>query len=354
MELLLSNNPMIKKTLPYHSVSDYFGRLMEQSDTLNIATGFVSNASLVELNDWVSHRQEQGKLLTMNLLIGMDYIEQFTRLQYEALKELNAHLTTDGIGSIMVSRELLYHGKMYSFLKEGKCTDAFVGSSNLGSFVGTSDNLVESDVLFRDNEAEAVNQRILKLFETIGTDFSTLPEQDDFKKPVFTLLDDNIHVKRIKKEKYDEIISQSVVTDTVEIPLKTEKKSNLNAYFGKGKSKGRWSPRDWYEVEVIVSEKKAFRDYLSSSHFPEKGEAFKVLTDDQYMFECKLEGGTVGKNLRTVGDLRILGKWIKGHMEAEGVLKLRKLITPQLLDSFGKSKLVFTRTATDVWMLKMA
>lgn len=50
--------------------------------------------------------------------------------------------------------------------------------------------------------------------------------------------------------------------NVVRIPLKTEDKSNLNAYFGAGKVKGRFSRRDYYEVEIIISTKIPNRSLL--------------------------------------------------------------------------------------------
>ena len=254
----------------------------------------------------------------------------------------------------MISRYIQYHGKMYSFLKDGKCNDAFIGSSNLGSFIGTSDELLESDILLHGEDAEALNNRICQLYSAIGTKLADVPKITEFRQPHFTQFNGNRFVKRVHKEYVEQLSGKCISEDMVEIPLKTEPKSNLNAHFGAGKRKGVWSPRDWYEVEVIVSEKDSFRQYLSSRHFPVKDQRFTVVTTDGYQFDCMLEGGNKGKNLRTVGDLRIFGKWIKGHMEEKGVLKLGEIVTPQTLQAFGCDKLVFTRTTSGVWLLKMA
>ena len=68
------------------------------------------------------------------------------------------------------------------------------------------------------------------------------------------LLKDRIDVEKSDEEEYRRI--ESTVTDRVfDLPLKTEAKSNLNTYFGKGRlatSTGAIRPRHWYEVELIV------------------------------------------------------------------------------------------------------
>lgn len=262
MEFLLTKNPQFSGKFESREVKDFYKDLVEDADQFNIATGFVSNVSILELEDLVTYRQKNtAKAMKLNLFIGMNYIEQFTKLQYDALMELNKHLQMDNLGDVFVSKELRYHGKMYSFLKNGVCEAGFIGSSNLGSFKAG--------------------------------------------------------------------------------------KSNLNTYFGAGKIKGRFSPRNWYEVEIIISKKLENLDKL-----PQEDEEFTVITDDHFMFKCKRQGD-YGKNLRTVGDLRILGKWIKGHMEAEGALKLGEMVTEETLEKFHKSKLVFTPTKSGIWLLKM-
>lgn len=115
MELLLSKNPIFN--FHYKTVKEYYGKLIESSDEFNIATGFVTNDSLVSLDTLLRYRQKKNHPIKINLLIGMDYLERFTRLQYDAIKELNAHITKDKLGKIMVSKEVFYHGKMYSIIE---------------------------------------------------------------------------------------------------------------------------------------------------------------------------------------------------------------------------------------------
>ena len=355
MELLLSKNPIF--TFPYKTVKEYYRNLIEDSDEFNIATGFVTNDSLVSLDTLIRYRQKKKHPLKINLLIGMDYLEKFTRLQYDAVKELNAHLITDKLGKVMVSKEILYHGKMYSFIKDHICDNAFIGSSNLGSFVGTSDSLIESDVLLKGNDANLVNQQILNLYATIGTDFCNIEEITEFKEPPIHVLDHVLHVKKVSAKDLSDLKAQCIPEQSFKYELKTEEKSNLNTWNGAGKIKDKYSPRSWYEVELIMSEKESFRDKMKKLHFPyREKDQITVITDDGYEFTCSLQGGNKGKNFRSDHDLKILGKWIKGHMESAGALKLNELVTSKTLEKFGKSKLVFIpirNTNYSTWLLKM-
>lgn len=70
------------------------------------------------------------------------------------------------------------------------------------------------------------------------------------------------------------------------------------------------------------------------------------------MFQCARQG-TNNKNFRSVGDLRILGKWIKGQMENEGVIQCGELVTQDTLKAFGKSKLVLTKSSEDFWYIEL-
>ncbi len=353
MELLLSEHPLLKSAIKYKSIQQLLPQLLEESDCFNIATGYVSNSSIVQLNDIVCKRRRCNNKMELNLFIGMDYIERFTRIQYDALVELNKLLETDRIGRVMVSTDILYHGKMYAFENKETCDYAFIGSSNLGSFLGTSDELIETDICVHGEDAVAINTRIKNIYRTIGTCFSDLPAVTEFKTPKFTLLDNNTHVRKFTDEEMSNIVRKINSSISISFPLKATPQSNLNAYFGAGKRKGFFSPRDWYEVELIVSEGKAYRQRIEAMGFPVKDEVFTVITNDGYEFKCQLQGGNRGKNLRSVGDLKILGKWIKGHLENNGYLQLGKPVTDTVLQNAGKSKLTFTKMESGEWYLTM-
>lgn len=329
----------------FKEVKDCYSVFANEADEFNIATGFVSNDSIVELSNLVEFRNEHNNNIKLNMLIGMNYLDGFTRIQYDAIKKLSSFLLENEIGKICVSKMAYYHGKMYSFNKGGNCLAAFIGSSNLGSFVGSSSNYIEADAMFNDAEASQLDDRIKEIIRSLGTDINDIEPITDFKEQNFTLLNDNSYVRKAHGE-YKRLVSEQL-GHSIDLPLKTEPKSNLNAYFGAGKIKDRYSPRNWYEVEYIIN--KGIPGY---NRLPAKDEVFTVVTDDDYKFECQRQGDD-GKNLRTVGDLRILGKWIKGHMEQSGALKLGSPVTEETLQKFGKTKMVLTPTKEGVWLLKM-
>ena len=341
MELLFTKNPIIGR-MHSKSVGDYFKRFVENASLFNVATGFISNDSIAALKQILEFREGA---LSLNLFIGMNYLDGFTKLQYNAIKELDTFLLNNHLGHVYLSPSALYHGKMYSFEKSSECLGSFVGSSNLGSFVGTGNNYIESDVLFLDSEAEKVNQSIYSLIELLGKELGDLPEVTKFVAPDVKVLKDFSYVEEVSPQRLDQI-KRSVTGNRVLVPLKVEAKSNLNTYFGKGKIKGKYSPRGWYEVELILDQ-----DLPNRALLPNHG-PFHVVTSDGFAFDCERQG-TNDKNLRSSKDLKVLGRWIKGQMENDGALRIGEPVTSETLERFGKTCILFEETTENIWVISL-
>jgi hypothetical protein len=320
-----------------------YNSLVNTATKFNIATGFISNDSIAELKQLIEFRDGE---LDLSLFIGMNYIEGFTEIQYKAVKDLDCYLTRNQVGRVLLSPKALYHGKMYSFMKDEDCLAAFIGSSNLGSFVGTSQNLIEADAFFSKDDGKKIDDYISKITKTLGKDFSTLPQPKLI--PADTrLLDGYSNVVKLSKIEVDkETLLRT--GEYIDIPLKTEAKSNLNTYFGKGKIKGKYSPRGWYEVEIIVGKNLQNRELLPDRD----GGAFTVITNDGYEFECSRQGD-YSKNLRSEKDLKILGRWIKGQMENCGALEIGQPVTEETLTAFGKHYIRFEKTKSGKFILSL-
>ena len=349
MEILLSSNPIISD-IHCRAVKDYYRPMIEIADHLNIATGFITNDSIVELRNLIEYRKFN---LTLDLFIGMNLLEGFTKLQYNAVKELNSFLTESSTGRVLLSPKALYHGKMYSFMQNNSCLGAFIGSSNLGSFVGTSNNYIEAEAFFDGTEANRVNSTIIKVIERLGTEFSILPPVTKFVECPVELLKDYSFVERLDAET-TALARASVQGRKIRMPLKDKPKSNLNACFGAGKVKGKFSPRGWYEVELINSKKLENIDLIPWSKDSEENKNchITIITNDGYKFECYRSGDN-GKNFRSAHDLKILGRWIKGQMENDGALELGKPVTADVLNKFGKKFLVLQKTIDNCWLMTL-
>lgn len=330
------------------NISDYRASLIQTASELNIATGFVSSDSLVELKRISDIRNGE---LYINLFIGMNYLSGFTQLQYKVLERLDEYFRLTKMGSIYVSPKALFHGKMYSFNNsEGKSIGSFVGSSNLAGFLGISQNNIETDIHYIGEEASLINKQINDIVHDLGISFCNAETPTNFLSSEQNLLRGHENVKEITQEEYNSLSSHCDGT-TVEIPLKAGpryEKSNLNPYFGKGKVIGRYSPRSWYEVELIIPKHTPNIELLPDKH----DGPITVVTPEHYSFQCERQGD-YSKNFRSVKDLRILGKWIKGEMENAGVITCGDLVTKETLMNFGKTKIVLKKSINDYWLISM-
>ena len=78
---------------------------------------------------------------------------------------------------------------------------------------------------------------------------------------------------------------------------------------------------------------------------------FTVVTDDGWKFNCKVSGD-YSKNFRSEGDLKILGKWLKGRLENAGVLKVGDPVTAQTLREYGRDNFSLKKTIKEgIWFL---
>ncbi|MBI2023418.1 NgoFVII family restriction endonuclease [Candidatus Giovannonibacteria bacterium] len=343
MKLLYSN---IKPCEYSNSTfSEAFESGILNSDEIKIATGYITEESLLELKSILLFYLDEGKVKTCSLVLGMHGREGFTRTQYEAAIDLASFLKDKNIGSVHVCTAFKFHGKTYLFYKAGEPISGMLGSSNLSNIVDSRQ--WEVDVFFTENEA-------LRDLESLHSDLVKKASHNilDWKPAAFNasrdLLKNRIGVEKADPETYREV--ENALTDTVfDLPLKTTEKSNLNAYFGKGRlatKTGAIRPRHWYEAELIVP-----REITSSPTYPKNGSVIRVFTDDGWSFKCKIEGQN-GKNFRSENDLRTLGRWIKGRLENAGCLKVGQPVTKEVLDKYGRHTISLKQTIKpDLWLL---
>lgn len=325
--------------------SDMFYSLIPQTKRLDIAVGYITSDSLIELKKII----ELNSIENLNLIIGMHYWELFTKVEYETAMTLNQFLQEQERGEVSLVVPFRFHGKMYSYSDENGPFAGIIGSNNLSSIVGNSFGVYEASAFIDDSEdAVSMQEFILNLRSKAARNIGDL-EISKFKK-VNKLLDDHEHVETLTE--VDVLDVQSLLTSTAfEIPLKDEPKSGLNAYFGKGREgrNGLIKPRHWYEVELIVSSR-----ITRLPGYPEartENAVFDVITDDGYQFKCKVSGD-YSKNFRSENDLKILGKWIKGRLENSGALMVGEPVTQETFRKYGRNSFTLTKTKKpNLWFL---
>jgi len=162
MDLLISSIP------PFHNPSTTFRSrfldLIEEADQINIASGYISTDSLTDIKKII----ELNSGPHLQLLIGMHHFEGFTRTQFEASMLLNNFLRDNDLGKVAVSTVFKFHGKLYSFSKDGAPFAGIIGSSNLNNICDTH-RLFEADLLVDDPDAvNKMNAFIDDLYNRAG------------------------------------------------------------------------------------------------------------------------------------------------------------------------------------------
>lgn len=336
MKLLLTKN---KK--PLHVVQDDFLDAFEEfsssADSVHISTGYVSVASLQYLIENVKN----NALSYLHLTIGMHHFDGFTRAQYDSAFALASYLEQTKKGSTSICKAFPYHGKVYGFYKNGKPFATILGSSNLSSLCRVDSYNFEVDVILED--LEILNQ--ISEFQTDLNERACEPflnwQPREFNKTVVVPF-----AKKLSGNEFGNYLRLEQ-REKFSLLLMTEEKSNLNVCFGKGRENKRKfvRPRPWYEVEVIVS-----KAITALPGYPYKT-TFKVVTDDGWMFDCNTNGD-YSKNFRSADGLCVLGHWIKGRLEADGVLKFGEKVTKEILQAYGTEHLKLIKTEKEsLWLL---
>ena len=346
MEFLHSNFPPVRSG--GKTFVDAFYDLLAGTESLDIAVGYISSDSLIELE----RLTELNDLRNVNLTIGMHYLDRFTHTQYNAALRLNQYLTDSGRGQVRLVTPFRYHGKLYSYSDGEGAKAGIIGSNNLGSIVDGSSRVYESAVLVRDRASAREMKSFIDLLVREATDNIADLDIQQFNT-TNTLLEEHENVQRVPAQRLAECMA-SRTQISFEIPIKgaeVSPQSNLNVFFGKGRvgHNGLVKPRHWYEVELIVPKPVATQAGYPRSRTPEA--EFQVITDDGWTFCCKISGD-YNKNFRSEGDLKILGKWLKGRLENAGALSVGNPVTNDTLRQYGRSTFTLTKTTTPgLWYL---
>jgi hypothetical protein len=337
MELLSSNFSPLKITK--NSFVSRWEELFALSPEVRIAVGYISNDSLLHLTKLL----ELNEPKRLEICIGMAFFDGLTRSQFEAVDVLNERLLKDNLGELKIVRTFPFHGKIYEFSSTLGINTYLVGSSNLSNIVpikGIQKRNFEIDVEINEpGVGIQLNEILTSLIQECSVSFDAIKARISIREDQNLPLDNRTDVGKVNHEKLQEIIS-NCTKNTFEIPLKDTPKSNLNVYFGEGRTDKQdfMKPRHWYEVEIIVD----LAVQKSAKNYPANVD-FIAYTDDGFRFPMRTSGD-YGKNLRSRDDLTILGRWIKGRMESRSALKSGEMVKHSNLNEYGRNSISFTET----------
>lgn len=374
MKLLYSNILPLGTSEEQQTIADCFKEHLEKADKVEIAVGYISHASLGELEQLVSDYNTQNICLN----IGMYYIEGMPENSYHTAVKLNKKWRDKGIGEIRMVKAFKYHGKIYCFYKDGRPFSAIIGSANLGVIKLEATNRHQYEIASITTEPSEVDE-IAKHIEDLKSPNCSANIAEITGMPLIREVNTSLSgielVTQVPQSNVD-FYRRCMAYVSFLLPLKVPKaderhmddnkhytKSNINVCYAAPRSKRK--SRDWYETQLTVG-----ADVYRMEGYPEKNKPFFVVTDDGYWFKAHTTSDN-NKQFSAVGDELIMGRWLKGRLAAAGLVtpvndtqndKDRTgMITQEMLQEYGCDRLAFKKTgqtaldedgtALDVWLL---
>ena len=374
MKLLYSNILPLGTENGQETVSDRFFDEARASDRIEIATGYVSKASLLELDALV----DSADIKQITLTIGMYFVEGMPEGTYHTALEINKKWKDSGIGEIRMVRAFKYHGKLYAFYKDGEVKSAIIGSANLGVIKLEASNRRQYEVSAVTTDRDECAE-IATLIAKLASPSCSVNIEDAAGMPIIREVNTSLvgvdtvdQIPQAEVSLYEKHKTSTSFILPIKVPAAAERfmddgkhytKSNLNVSYAAPRSARK--ARDWFETQFTVS-----KSITRQEGYPEKGKPFFVVTDDGYTFKVHTTSDG-NKQFSAVGDELILGRWVKGRLAAAGLVtpvnntladtQRLGMITKEMLAAYGCDTLVLTKTTQrkededgsilDVWVL---
>ena len=374
MKILYSNILPLGTDDGQETIADAFIGYFKEADRVEIAVGYVSRASLEELDVLV----EQNKTKSISLIIGMYYIEGMPEGSYHTAVKINKKWRDAGIGEIRMVRSLKYHGKLYVFFKGDRPIAAFVGSANLGVIKLEANNRRQYEISSVTTDPAECSE-IMGFIERLKgpsisaniADISGMPLIYETNTSL-TGIELVTQVPQSNVDFYRRCAAYASFLLPLKVPAYDERhmddgkhftKSNINVCYAAPRSKRK--SRDWFETQLTVA-----KEITRIDGYPEKNVPFYVVTDDGYWFKAHTTSDG-NKQFSAVGDELIMGRWLKGRLAAAGLVNpvndtqldvdRTGMITQEMLQEYGCDALYLKKTGQtaldengtplDVWML---
>ena len=374
MNLLYSNILPLGTDEGQNTIIDTFNEQITSSDRVDIAVGYVSRASLDELELLV----EQNNIKQICLIIGMYFVEGMPEGSYHTALKLNRKWQESGKGEIRIVKAFKYHGKLYTFYKDNLPFSAILGSANLGVIKPEANNRRQyeiSSIITDQNELTEISRFIDKLkAPNISSNIADIDGMPLIHETNTALSGIELvtTVPQSNVDFYKRCVAYASFLLPLKVPSYDERhmddgkhftKSNVNVCYAAPRSKRK--SRDWYETQLTVA-----KEITRIEGYPEKNKPFFIITDDGYWFKAHTTSDG-NKQFSAVGDELIMGRWLKGRLAAAGLVKpvndtqadtdRTGMITKEMLQEYGCENLYLKKTGQtaldetgnplDVWML---
>ena len=374
MKLLYSDILPLAAEDGQQTIADCFKEQLTKADRLEIAVGYVSRASLEELDELAA----KCNIGTVCLNIGMYYIEGMPESSYHTAVKINRKWADAGIGEIRMVRAFKYHGKIYCFYKDSKPFAAIIGSANLGVLKLEASNRRQYELASLTTDADECRE-IAEFLNKLKqpscyakiSDISDMPLIFE-KNNALSGIELVTEVPPTNVEFYRRCAAYASFMLPLKVPATAERhmddgrhftKSNINVCYAAPRS--RRKSRDWYETQLTVA-----KEITHIDGYPKKNVPFFIVTDDGYWFKAHTTSDG-NKQFSAVGDELIMGRWLKGRLVAAGLVApindtqkdtdRKGMITKEILQEYGCENLYLKKTGQtaldeegnelDVWML---
>lgn len=359
MEILYSNIPPVIIGQNQKTIANEIKASIALSDKIVFAVGYVSRSSLIELE----HLVEKYGLKNVTLIAGMYATDGIPESIYIEITRLHNKWTRNNIGNIHLVNNMSYHGKLYTFWKNGSIFRTIEGSANLSVLAPTGTTLRQYEIStsISDSQKNIEFGKHIDMLQSSCTSLASDLEGFRIVHEPIELLNGIENVTDLKEsavKSYQRLETNVTVRFPIKAPLFDKRfsnngndfaKSNINVCYGAGRknSNGTYNRRNWYETQLTVS-----KDVWSLPSYP-TGKPFFVVTDDGYHFEAHTTSAN-HKQFTAYDSDRILGRWIKGRLVANGLLSpiddvnkdkdLLGVVTSEMLQQASMKVLVLTKT----------
>lgn len=360
------------------TVASCFNRLISVSQKVELLVGYVSKASLEEIDNLV----ERHEIEYVCLNIGMYYVEGMPENIFHEALRLDKKWRESNNGEIRLVTPLKYHGKTFMFYaKDGK-KHGIIGSSNLSVIKPDASTLRQYEFCVYCGIQKLLDeeeQNIIEVFKRpeLSANITEIKDKITLIRQPNVSLKGNDNVRELPVSNV-EIYKKNGTSVSFTLPLKVPSyadrltddgrhftKSNINVCYAAPRNKNK--NRDWYEVQLTVA-----KEITRIDGYPEKNKPFFVVTDDGFMFKAHTTSDG-NKQFSAVGDELIMGRWIKGRLAAAGLVvpqndtgkdtERQGAITEEILKEYGRDCIRITKTTDkaldkdgsllDVWLISM-
>ena len=283
MKLLYSNILPLAVSEGEETIADAINNQMQLADRIEIAVGYVSRASLEELDLLV----EKNNIKNICLNIGMYFIEGMPEGSYHTALRMNKKWQDMGIGEIRMVKSFKYHGKLYAFYKDNKPFSAIIGSANLGVIKLEANNRRQYEISAITEDISEVEE-IVKHIEAlkkpnISANIATIEGMPLIYETNTALSGIELvtEVPKSNVEFYKRCAAYASFLLPLKVPSRDERhmddgkhftKSNVNVCYAAPRNKRK--SRDWYETQLTVA-----KEITRIEGYPEKNKPFFIITD---------------------------------------------------------------------------